>query len=148
MGLSLRHGRIEESAIMIWESIPIMTGIDIIILGVVAFAVWSFCKTTSTTTRRESRTGQSFILIGLLMIAGFYTVDLYSMHVMPLYTSVAESMAFMLKLHLHYRWIVAGAGVGLVVAGFVQLNSKTQGGRGGITETARSLGRAGGRAYR
>ncbi len=80
---------------MIWASIPIMTVIDIMVIGVTVFALWAFYRLRPVAITPQTAVGRLLILVGLLLLGGFYGVDLYSMHVMPFLASKSKSMAFM-----------------------------------------------------
>jgi len=107
---------------MIWASIPLMTVIDIMVIGVTLFALWSFYRLTPVVITPQTAVGRLLILVGLLLIGGFYGVDLYSMHVMPFLASKSKSMTFMHQLHLNYSWIVIAISVGFITVGFTQVN--------------------------
>ena len=84
---------------MIWNSIPFMTAIDLVIIAVTIYAIWR-CRLIGPSKRASlPQIGLRLIALGLLAVCLFYFVDLVSMHVFPGVASVEEAMTFMGTLH-------------------------------------------------
>lgn len=110
---------------MIWQSMTVMTLIDIIIIAVTAYGLYSFIKTHKFGVSRLASRGAIFVLIGLIIFGGFYAVDLFSMHLLPQFIPAKESMAFMRSLHLNYSWIAFSLSIGFIVLGFTWINQNS-----------------------
>jgi len=106
---------------MIWQSIAIMTVIDIIIIGMTTFVYWNFYIHRSILRQLQLTPGVSLCLAGLLFLTLFYLTDLATMFVLPRFMPMAQAMEIMSDLHLNYAWIVAVLAVGLIVVGLVYL---------------------------
>ena len=82
---------------MIWNSIPLMTAIDLLIMAVAIFAIWR-CRLIGTgpgARLTAPRTGVLLITLGLLAICLFYFADLVVMDVLPAVISMQEATAAM-----------------------------------------------------
>ena len=66
-----------EDKIMIWQSIPLMTAIDILILGIVGYAAAEFLR-HGRRPARGSEFGFLAIFGGLLLVAPFMPAFRYS----------------------------------------------------------------------
>jgi signal transduction histidine kinase len=107
---------------MIWQSIAVMTVIDIIIIAVTLLAYWCFYKYRQTLKQLRLVPGVSLCMGGLAVIALFYLADLATMLVLPrFFMQKAQAMEIMAYLHLNLSWIVVVLGVGLIVAGLIYL---------------------------
>ena len=107
---------------MIWNSIFLMTVIDLLIVGVAGYALAYFLKPrTRRATRRVQRGfGRGFgaIVLGLALIGGFFLADLMVMHVLPLFAPPARVMVAMVAMH-NFHWLALLLGVGLIGFGLV-----------------------------
>lgn len=65
-----------------------------------------------------------YIILGLTSIGIFYSIDLYTMYVMPLFTSREQAMKAMMDLHLNASWVTTLFGLGFTVVGLCSLVSK------------------------
>lgn len=74
-----------------------------------------------------------YIILGLTSIGIFYSIDLYTMYVMPLFTSREQAMKAMMDLHLNVSWVTTLFGLGFTVVGLCSLVSKL------LTETYNNL---------
>ena len=108
---------------MIWQSVPVMTAIDLAIIAVVAFAVWSLVKKRSNIEKTKLRVGATLSVAGLLSITGLYLADLATMHVLPAFMTMEKAMGAMHHLHLDQGWLAIFGGVSLIVVGFVLTNN-------------------------
>jgi hypothetical protein len=89
---------------MIWNSIPLMTAIDLLIIAVTVYAIWR-CRLVGPSKRPSApQTGLRLIVLGLVGICLFYFVDLLSMYVSPAVMSRQAAMAFMDTLHQNVSW--------------------------------------------
>jgi hypothetical protein len=78
---------------MIWSSIPFMTTVDVLIIAVTVYAIWS-CRLIGPSKRPSApKIGLRWIALGLLAVCLFYFADLASMYVLPVVTSVQEPAA-------------------------------------------------------
>ncbi len=102
---------------MIWQSVPVMTIFDILILGVVGYAALGFLRDRRRRTRGPEA-GSLAILAGLSLVALFYLTDLLVMHAFPAFLPRAEAMAIMREPHLNGSWLVALLGIGIISFGF------------------------------
>lgn len=106
---------------MIWQSIAIMTVIDVIIIGMTLFACWNCYIYRSILRQLQLVPGVYLCLAGLVLLMLFYLIDLATMFVLPHFIPMTQAMEIMSDLHLNYAWIVAVLAVGLIVAGLVYL---------------------------
>lgn len=104
---------------MIWESIILMTIIDLSIVGFSIFAFWIFYSHKKTLDNLGFSSWVFISLSGLAIIAAFYLFDLAVMFLFPLFIPKKNAMEIMTNLHLNYSWLVTLTGVGLIVLGFV-----------------------------
>ena len=107
---------------MIFDSVAVMTTIDLIVLAVVGRGLWVVLGPARSFADRRVRTGRKATTLGLFFVAAFYFADLVAMHLLPLFIPRAEAMAFMAELHLNYSWILAAGGIGLVIIGFTRID--------------------------
>ena len=106
---------------MIWNSIPFMTAIDLVIIAVTIYAIWR-CRLIGPSKRASlPQIGLRLIALGLLAVCLFYFADLVSMHVFPGVASVEEAMAFMGTLHRDLSWLVVLFAMIAISAGFIEL---------------------------
>ena len=91
---------------MVWNSTILMTFIDLTIIGVAIFAIYSFVKTFGQKRSLELRAAQSLTLVGIVVFAAFYSLDLFSMLLLPQLVPMSDAKVFMEELHLNYSWIV------------------------------------------
>ncbi len=110
---------------MIWQSISLMTVIDILILGVVGYAAAGFLRGRGRRPARSSPFGFFAIFGGLSLVALFYLADLLVMHAVPRFVPGADAMAIMREFHLNGSWLVALLGIGTICFGFTAVNRAT-----------------------
>jgi adenylate cyclase len=106
---------------MIWNSVPLMTVIDLVIIGAISVVVWRNFRTSTDRRPSAPKAGLKLILLGLLAIAAFYFVDLLSMHVLPAVIPMAEAMEIMGNLHLNSSWLVSLFAIAVISFGFMEL---------------------------
>ena len=102
---------------MIWKSITLMTLIDLIIISISLFSLWTIYSYRQRLAR-GTMTGLILSGGGLLIIGMFYFADLFVMHVLPVFISNAKAMSIMENMHLNHRWIVMLLGLSSICAGF------------------------------
>jgi signal transduction histidine kinase len=104
---------------MIWNSIALMTAIDLaVIIGGACVAVLIFRY--RSVFRSPNRTSHLLLIaIGALIISAFYLADLFVMWVLPHLFGMKDSMALMTALHLNVSWIAIMIGFGAVTAGLI-----------------------------
>ncbi len=125
---------------MIWQSIPLMTAIDILILGIVGYAAAGFLRGRGRRPAQSSEIGSFAIFGGLLLVALFYLADLLAMHAVPSFMPKAEAMNVMRELHLNGSWLVALLGIGTICFGFTSVNRTTAALVGYLEARERDLG--------
>jgi len=106
---------------MIWESIILMTIIDILIVIVPLYLFFLFKKHHQELENLGLTLSTNFILFGLFVISIFYATDLAVMHLLPLFKSNQSVMAAMLDLHLNWNWMVTVLGIGTIGFGVAYL---------------------------
>jgi hypothetical protein len=80
---------------MIWNSIPLMTTVDVLIIAVTVYAIWR-CRLIGPSKRPSApKIGLRWIAFGLLAVCLFYFADIASMYVLPVVASMQEAMEFM-----------------------------------------------------
>ena len=103
---------------MIWDSIFLMTVIDLLIVGIASYALACFLKSRTGRGTRRIQSGFGAIVLGLVLIGGFCFADLTVMHVLPLFAPMARAMAVMTTMH-SIHWVALLLGVGLIGFGLV-----------------------------
>jgi PAS domain S-box-containing protein len=126
---------------MIWQSIFLMTVIDILILAIVSYAAAGFLRGRGRRPAHSSEIGSLAILGGLLLVALFYLADLLAMHAVPSFMPRAEAMNIMRELHLNGSWLVVLLGIGTICLGFISVNRATAALVGDLEARERDLGR-------
>jgi class 3 adenylate cyclase len=106
---------------MIWNSIPIMTTVDILIIAVTVYAIWSSRLIGPSKRPSAPKIGLRWVGLGLLAICLFYFADLACMYVLPVLMSMEEGMEFMNTLHRDFRWLVVLFAIVAISTGFVEL---------------------------
>jgi len=106
---------------MIWNSIPLMTAVDVLIIAVTIYAIWR-CRLIGPSKRPSApKIGLRWIGLGLLVVCLFYFADLVSMYALPAVTSMQEAMALMGTLHLNLSWLVVLFAMIAISTGFIEL---------------------------
>jgi PAS domain S-box-containing protein len=106
---------------MIWNSVPIMTAIDLLVIAVAIFGIWRFRLFTRRIRPSASGLNVWLIPLGLLAFCLFYFADLISMYALPDIMSEQEAMALIGTLHRNLGWLVALFAVVTISTGFVKL---------------------------
>ena len=109
---------------MIWNSIFLMTIIDLIIIVMCFYSFYTFTQYYKLLKKLRWQNSVLYIILGLTSIGIFYSIDLYTMYVMPLFTSREQAMKAMMDLHLNASWVTTLFGLGFTVVGFCSLVSK------------------------
>ncbi|GLR90875.1 sensor histidine kinase [Bradyrhizobium iriomotense] len=106
---------------MISNSVPLMTAVDLLIIGVTVYGIWR-CRLINPGKRFE-RPRISLLLInsGLLAVALLYAADLAIMHVLPMVTAMDEAIKAMEALHRNLGWLVIPFAVVSISIGFIEL---------------------------
>jgi hypothetical protein len=91
---------------MIWNSIPFMTTVDVLIIAVTVYAIWSSRLIGPSKRPSAPKIGLRWIALGLLTVCLFYFADLVSMDVLPVVRSMQEATEFMGTLHRNLSWLV------------------------------------------
>ncbi len=109
---------------MIWDSIFLMTMFDLMIISIVSYTTYVFYKKRHAIKHFNATHAAILMLLGLSIIAMFYTADLITMFVLPLFMPMMRAMEIMKDLHLNFLWIVMVTGISLLVFGVIQLVNK------------------------
>ena len=107
---------------MIWNSVYIMTVIDLIIILITIFALWNVYKNRELLKLLNLFSGMTLTWCGLVIIASFYFADIIIMHLLPIFIPDNEAVAVMRTLQLGFNWIVSTIGVSLIVLSIVYFN--------------------------
>lgn len=102
---------------MVSKSVYLMTVLDLIILGVIIYAMAAFFGIRWQMTTLRTRVGFTAIMAGLVLTALFYLADLLTMYVLPSFIPRVEVMSIMNDLHLNQRWWVSLASIGAIAFG-------------------------------
>ena len=106
---------------MIWNSISLMTAIDLLIIAVTMYAIWR-CRLIGPSKRPSApEVGLRWIALGLVVVCLFYFADLASMYVLPAVTSMQEAMELMGTLHRNLSWLVVLFAMIAISIGFIEL---------------------------
>jgi class 3 adenylate cyclase len=106
---------------MIWNSIPLMTAVDVLIIAVTIYAIWRRRLIGPSKRPSAPKIGLRWIGLGLLVVCLFYFADLVSMYALPAVTSMQEAMALMGTLHLNLSWLVVLFAMIPISTGFIEL---------------------------
>lgn len=106
---------------MIWESVPLMTVIDLSIIFVCILALVAYWEFRVPIHELGARIPTLLCILGLTVMAGLYLADLYTMHVLPLYDSHERAMQAMAQLHLNWSWLISFVGLGSLSIGTLLL---------------------------
>lgn len=106
---------------MIWNSVPIMTAIDLLVIAVGIYGISRCRRFIRGRQPSDSQIGVWLIAFGLLVICLFYLADLISMHVLPAVTSAQDAMTLMDALHRNLSWLVVLLAMVAISTGLVQL---------------------------
>ncbi len=104
---------------MIWNSVFVMTVIDLLIMGIAGCGLAYFLRVKNRGAKNQSIRGFGAINLGLMVIGGFFCADLLIMHALPHFVPRARAMAIMTEMHLNTHWPVSLAGIGLIGFGLV-----------------------------
>ena len=106
---------------MIWDSIPLMTAIDLLIIAVTMYAIWRCLLIGPSKRPSAPQIGLRLVALGLLVVCLSYFADLASMYVLPAVTSTQEATAFMGTLNRDLSWLVVLFAMIAISAGFIEL---------------------------
>ena len=107
---------------MIWNSIVVMTVIDLIVILLTVAVLWNIYKNRQMLRQLHLYYGSLLILTGLIFIVMFYVADISIMHILPIFIPQEDAMSAMSNLHLGYNWIVTSVGIGLIIASILYFN--------------------------
>ena len=106
---------------MIWNSVPAMTIIDLVIIGMVLVSLAVLHKNRQTVRQLGIISSVGVIHFALLLIGSFYLLDILIMHVLPLITSHDHAMQSMEELHLNWSWVVFLIAISVIASGLTHL---------------------------
>jgi adenylate cyclase len=110
-----------KGRIMIWNSIPLMTAFDLLIIAVTTYAIWR-CRLIGPSKRPSApQIGLRLIVLGLVAICLFYFGDLLSMYVLPAVMSMQAATGFMDTLHQNLSWLAVLFAMIAISSGFIEL---------------------------
>lgn len=101
-----------------FESVPLMTAIDLFVVVTAIAAVWAVRRSRSG-LQGLGLVGPATVVAGLGVIAGFYAADLVTMWLLPPVVGEETATAVMDDLHLKWSWGVVPAAALTVAAGVV-----------------------------
>jgi adenylate cyclase len=104
---------------MIWNSIPLMTAIDLLIIAVTIYAIWRRRLIGPSTRPSAPQLGLRLVALGLVGICLLYFVDLLSMYVSPAVMSRQAAMAFMDTQNV--SWFAVLFAMIAISSGFIEL---------------------------
>ena len=107
---------------MIWESMALMTLFDLVIFTVTLASLWTLFSHRKKLLKANLIAGSSIVVLGLLVIGLFYLFDLFTMWILPMFTTPRVAMAVMEDLHLNYSWIIMLVASVCIFAGFAHTN--------------------------
>ncbi len=99
-----------------------MTALDIIVIGIGAFAGWSFFSERLLPGQATWSRGRVPLILGIILITAFFATDLFVMHGLPLLAPEIDAAAVMNTLHLDYCWFAFIVGLAGIVVGFTLNN--------------------------
>ncbi len=106
---------------MIWDSFVLMTLFDLMIISIVSYTIFVVYKKRHAIKHFHATYAIILILVGLSVIALFYSADLFIMLVLPLFIPMMQAMEIMKDSHLNFLWVVMVAGIAFLVFGVMQL---------------------------
>ncbi len=107
---------------MIFRSLFLMTIIDLIIIVVVLFGLWTLYHHRQPLKQLQTFKSLTLVFLGLILIAAFYFLDLLTMFVAPMFMTKMNAMNLMEILHLNVSWIINLTVVVLIVVGTLHMN--------------------------
>ena len=106
---------------MIWNSVPVMVSVDLLIIGMAAAVVIYVLKVRGFAYGGSPAIARWLLLGGILLTAVFYAVDLFTMAGLPSLAGTERADSAMQILHLQVRWPVSALSMGMVCAGIFLL---------------------------
>ena len=104
---------------MIWDSILLVTVIDVAIVSIAVTMLWVRLKAKPLVLQSASTKGAMLVVLGVSLTGLFSLADLATMFVLPLIVEQTLVTLVMEYLHLYARWPVTLASLLLVVVGFM-----------------------------
>ncbi len=106
---------------MVWDSIPLMTLLDILIGAIAVAAVLLLRREADLLDALGLGVARRVVAVGVGAIGLFYFADLATMWALPVFIPQQRAMAFMETLHREYSWwlmlgVASSLGVGTHVA--------------------------------
>ena len=105
---------------MIWQSVPLMTIIDVVIIVAALAATWVLFERRSSLSGSRRAGGPALIVVGLAVLSLLHLADLFAMHGLPLLIGRPAAAAAMETLHLNYSWVVTLLAAVCILLGFTQ----------------------------
>ena len=102
---------------MIWESIGLMTVLDLAMIGMGTTFFVVLCRQLD----RPRAKGFVAVGVGLAGFGLFYAADLLTMWVLPQLTSPSHATAALETLHLNYHWVITLSGTACILWGFTSV---------------------------
>ena len=118
-GDSVNSGAGVWNRVVIWNSVFLMTVIDLLIVAVAGYGLAFFLRARRRAAKRHAIRGMGAIIAGLTVIGGFFFADLLIMHALPLFVPRARAVAVMIEMHLNFHWLASLGGIGLIGFGLV-----------------------------
>ena len=109
---------------MIWNSMFIMTVIDLVIMMFAVLSLRMIIKYRIELKRLGSLLPMSFLILAVSLLGLFYSVDLFIMWGMPFFVEKSVAMGYMRDLHLNWSWMSNLIVAICIFTGFIQIIHK------------------------
>ena len=109
---------------MNFSSIPMMSVIDVIILGIVFVAFRYAFNNRRKIEFSNAVVGSVLIGLGLIILAGLHAYDLVLVHIFPVFVPLNEVTELTNDLRLNKVWIVHLFATSFIVSGIISLGSR------------------------
>ena len=107
---------------MIWDSVALMTVIDLAIISLTLVALRNIYKNRDLLKHLDLLTGSLLTMCGLILMAMFYVADISIMHILPMFVAWDKALSTMTRLHVSYNWIVSSVGVSMIILSILYFN--------------------------
>jgi diguanylate cyclase (GGDEF)-like protein len=107
---------------MIWDSVALMTVIDLVIISLTLVALRNIYKNRDLLKQLNLLRGSLIMMSGLILMVMFYVADISIMHVLPMFVTWDEAYSTMTRMHLGYNWIISTVGVSLIILSIIYFN--------------------------
>lgn len=109
---------------MFWQSTFAMTVVDVLVMSIAGYTLRVLYRHRVDLRVRRAISGALLIALGVALFGAFYSVDLFTMHGLPLLIPREDAITAMRHLHLDVNWLVTIAAMASIVVGFLLNNRK------------------------